>query len=96
MKKELFREYATIKNKIKLLTEEAKSIETEVKGEMIKEDVEQVKSDFGTFSIVSRKSWTYSPKVIELEASLKKIKEVEVEEGVATSKISTSLMFRNK
>ncbi len=100
MKKEKFKQYAEIKNKIKALTTEAKDIEKEVLSEMQEIEAKTVKSDFGTFSIVERKSWTYTDEVKELEmqnkVTITAIKKLEEEEGKATLKVSESLMFRGK
>jgi len=94
MNKEIFERYATIKNKIKDLTEEAKLIEKEVQEEMVKEEADSIKSPIGTFSIVRRLRWIYSDKVKELEVKLKATKKIEEEDGTATSTESTGLMFR--
>ncbi len=78
MNKELFKKYADIKNQIKELTAEAHTIEKEVVSEMNTQDVKEVKSDFGTFYFSTRKSWTYSELVIEVETTVEdEITEIE-------------------
>lgn len=96
MNKEIFERYAEIKNKIKSLTGEAKEIEKEVSVEMEKEDMKSLQSPIGTFSVVVRKSWIYSPAVGLLELDLKKRKKDEEESGDATFKESSGIMFRTK
>ncbi len=96
MNKELFKNYADIKNQIKDLTAKAKEIEKFVSGEMVKEDVEEVKSDFGTFYFTTRKTWEYSKDIKILEEGMKKNKEMEQENGTAKFEEKKSLTFRSK
>jgi hypothetical protein len=96
MNKELFIKYAEVKNKIKQLTDEAKKIEEGVTAEMIKAEVDQVKSEVGTFSFTTRKTWKYSPVVEELKIQLKVTQEKEETDGIATFEEKKSLTFRTK
>lgn len=94
MNKELFKEYADIKNQIKDLTTKSKEIEILVTKEMNKEEVEQVRSDFGTFYFISRKTWKYPKRILEMEINLKEEKKKVEEEGKATFEEKKSLAFR--
>jgi len=67
MEKGIFKQYSDIKNELKDLTARAKVIETQVFDEMTMNEADTVKSDFGTFSITTRKSWTYSEKLADRE-----------------------------
>ena len=96
MKKEIFKEYSDIKNKIKLLTDKAKSIEVQVKNEMEEQNVDQVKSDFGIFSFIKRKKWTYSENVAKKENEFKELKKQEESDGTATFEEIKGLMYRGK
>jgi len=96
MNKEVFERYAAIKNKIKDLAEEAKGIEKEVMDEMNEQEADSIQSPIGTFSVVRRLRWKYSPSVDQKELELKAQKKREEEEGTATSTESTGLMFRAK
>ncbi len=96
MKKELFKEYADVKNEIKVLTAKAKEIEESVTGEMNKEEVDKVESDFGTFYFTTRKKWTYSDAVTSVEKTVKETKKKEEEDGTATAEETKSLTFRGK
>lgn len=95
MNKELFKQYAVIKVQIKELEEKSKEIEKEVMNEMQTQEIEQVKSDFGTFSITKRKVWKYSNDTKTIEEGLKRIKKIEEEDGTATFEEKIGLMFRN-
>jgi len=94
MEKETFKQYASIKNQIKELTAEAKELEPELTAEITKAGIDVVKTEFGTFSITKRKTWTYSGDVTELEDKVKIQKKEEEEKGVATFEEKTGLMFR--
>jgi predicted phage-related endonuclease len=97
MNKETFIQYAEIKAEMKELTERMREIEAEVKKEMAKEGVDKVKSDFGTFSLRTNITYTFSEKVDNLKEKLDRAKEKEVMSGVATIKTqSESLTFRAK
>lgn len=77
MNKELLKEYATTKNQIKELTSKAKGMESDVLAEVVtatKElEMDNLKTDYGTFSLTRSKSYTYS------EDYAKKEGEVELE-----------------
>jgi len=92
--KELFKEYADLKIQIKSLEEKSKELEPKVLEQMQVEEVEQVKSDFGTFSITKRKSWKYSENVKMAEDAVKAQKSLEEKEGIATFEEKQGLMFK--
>ena len=77
MNKELLKEYAVTKNEIKELTSKAKGMELDVLAEVVsatKElEMDNLKTDYGTFSLIRSKSYTYS------EDYAKKESEVELE-----------------
>lgn len=96
MNKELFKNYADIKNQIKDLTAKSKEIEKSVVEEMNNQEVEEVKSDFGTFYFTTRKTWEYSEDIKILEEGMKKNKKMEEENGTAKFEEKKSLTFRGK
>jgi len=96
MNKELFKQYADVKNEIKRLSDIAKGIELQVREEMIKEDKTKAEAEFGTFSLVTRKKYTYTDKVKEAEKSVKEMKKEEEKSGLATVEESQSITFRAK
>ena len=94
MNKELFKNYADIKNQIKELTVKAKEMEGVVTEEMNKNNVEEVKSDFGTFFFKTLKKWAYSEEVRDKEVEVKELKKKEEETNIAKFEESKSLSFR--
>lgn len=87
----LFAEYAAI-----VLQEE----QLAAKKEALREKIEKVlpddgvENDYGTFSWMSRKKWTYSPAIVEADAVLKKQKKVEELTGIATFEESKTLLIK--
>ena len=66
------------KNKIKELEEQKKEIQSTILTDLEANDANQMKEEFGTFSLVERKVYVYSPSYKTLEEETKvKIKEVE-------------------
>ncbi len=74
MNKELLKEYAETKNQIKELTSKAKEMEVEVLAEVVsttKElEMDNLKTDYGTFSLTERKSYTYSEDYTKRESEI--------------------------
>lgn len=96
MNKEIFKQYADIKNEIKSLSEKAEEIEKQVSEEMMKEEVEEVKSDFGTFFFTARKTWTYPDYVKIAEDATKAAKKQAETNGDAKFIEKKSLTYRSK
>ena len=94
MEKQTFEAYAKIKHQIKELTAEAKELEQEILPDMIEGGIDKVKTEFGGFTIVNRKTWTYSEKVAELSEEVKAQKKKEEEDGTAKAEEKKSLLFR--
>jgi len=96
MNKELFKNYAYVKDQIKVLTAEAKELEPKVVEEMGKDELEEVKSDWGTFSFQTRDTYTYPEYVTKAEENFKELKKKAESNGDATSVAKKSLRFTSK
>lgn len=96
MDKENYKLYAELEEQKKEIEEKQSRIKSEILEEMISQQSETVKADFGTFSLMRRKTWKYSPAVDELGARVKELKKTEEESGLATFEESTVLTFRSK
>lgn len=94
MEKETFAQYAKIKHQIKELTAEAKELEPEIVSGMVELGVDKVKTEFGGFTLTTRKTWSYSEKVTALEEQVKVLKAQEESGGVATFEEKKGLMFK--
>lgn len=102
MNKKLFKDYAEIESQIAVLSEKKEAIRDLCLAEMQKEEAKKVEAEgIGTFSIVERKSWTYSPKVMKQEKVveseekiLKTLQEKEQTSGVAKAELKESLRFQ--
>jgi conjugal transfer/entry exclusion protein len=92
--KELFIKYAEIENQIKELENQKSALKEKVAEEMTLKSWDEVKSDFGTFYFISRKTWTYPKNILDIEKQLKDEKKTTEINGTATFKESKSLGFR--
>ncbi len=101
MEEKIFTQYIQIQTQIRELEEQKKELSEKCFQEMKASELHQVKNPLGTFSIMERKSWTYSKKIKSDEALitsqikvLKELKTQEEESGVATAEVSESLRFQ--
>ena len=95
-KKILFKEYSDLVVKIKSFENRKEELGKEIFGEMVKLEVEQVQSDFGTFYFLSRKTWEYPSYVKEAEMLYKNKKKEAETKGDATFEEKKSLAYRAK
>lgn len=89
----LFLEYAELKDKIKILTEQAKALEPEVMEAM--KDQDKVKMEIGTFSIGTRKKYKYPMNVEVAEKVAKELKKAAEEDGTAIATETKVLSYRS-
>lgn len=83
LNKENFAKYASLKTQEKEIKEGLSSLSILIMDEM--GDLDKVKAtDIGTFTIASRKNWTYSDSVQSTEKELKETKKEEEKTGAAT------------
>lgn len=82
----LFQEYVDLKTKINELLEKEGEMKEAIIAQMGKDKVTKVESEYGKFTIASRKAWQYSDKVEELSEKLKMVKHKEEERGIAKIK----------
>ncbi len=75
-------------------TEEAKELEPELKQAMEEAGADKVKTEFGSFTLITRYKYEYSDEVKKLENELKELKRKEEESGIAKVTELKSLMFR--
>lgn len=107
MEEKIFVQYIEIQTKIRDLEKEKKELSGKCFQEMKLNELKQVKNPLGTFSIMERKSWTYSETVKSQEeqlatqiaelnktAGIKELKTKEEESGVAKAEVSESLRFQ--
>ena len=96
MNKELFVRYAEIKYEIKALKQEEDELNKQVLEEMEKEGVVKAQSDFGTFSIVERKTYKFDDELTShLKEYKKSIEKEAIESGRAEETINKSLRYQN-
>ena len=90
----LFEVYADLKIKEKEIQEQIKITAELLLPQMIEKNTDKlVKDGIGTLSLESRKTWKYSPRVIELEGKVDDLKSQEKADGTATYAESRNLKF---
>lgn len=94
----LFQDYADKKAEAARIAEELKEMEGKVLGLLEKQGVDTLKETYGTFSVVYRKKWDYSPALIQKELEyntiIKSRKTEEQENGEAKSEEAKGLSYR--
>jgi alpha-galactosidase/6-phospho-beta-glucosidase family protein len=94
----LLEEYAAKKAELQALEEELVAMEPKVLTALEKAGVDTLKENYGTFSVVYRKRWTYSEELTEKEKEYKTIvkarQQEEQQSGEATAEETKGLSFR--
>jgi hypothetical protein len=93
MKKELLSEYAKIQERIDALDAVKEALRDKILKEIKKTPDQKEESRWGTFLLVVRPMWTYTPAVKTLEEKVKALKEKEQKKGLATAVHAESLRF---
>lgn len=94
----LLTQIADIKARIKVLELQEDSL-SKVSLQLIHDlglETQPIETTFGTFTVVGRKSWTYSPEYEEKKLELKALEKEEQLEGIATAEVKNSLRFNPK
>jgi regulator of replication initiation timing len=92
MNKEILSRYAALKRDIAQAETELDELKPQVIEMM--GDNDAIETDFGTFSISKRRTWTYTPALTEKEKQLKVDKKLEEQLGTATYTEAPVLMYR--
>lgn len=94
----LLKKYADKKREMKELEAEIEELEPKVIGFLDKQGLDTLKEPWGTYSLVYRKKWSYTPELIEKEKEYKTIikqkQTDEQESGEANYEESKGLSFR--
>jgi len=86
-------EYAILDAQIKVLNDQKDKLREDIIKDMQNAEETSVASSYGKFTIATVKTWTYSPKVTELEEKFKAQKATEQSTGEATFEEKPSLRF---
>jgi hypothetical protein len=93
MNTDLLKEYAKVQAKIKELEGKRDTIKVDIITELESTNTAELPTDYGTFSMIPKKTWTYSAKVAELAEKLKLTQTKEQQKGIATCEIANYLKF---
>ena len=91
-----YKEYAELTAQIKVLNDKQKELKDVIKEDLDKREANQMKADFGTFSLVERKTWKYTDVIKDKTKDLAQAKKLEEENGLAEHTTSKTIMFRGK
>lgn len=89
----IYEQYAILNAKIEQLETEKTALRVSILEDMIKRGVEKEETSIGSFKKTTIKTWTYTPKVKELEDQFKAEKAKEQSTGEATFEENASLRF---
>ncbi|MCP4761483.1 MAG: hypothetical protein GY870_06855 [archaeon] len=92
----IYKEYAELTSQIKVLYDQQKELKEQIKEDLNTKEANQLKADFGTFSLVERKTWKYTEVIKDKAKDLAQAKKLEEESGLAKATVSKSIMFRGK
>lgn len=91
---ELLKKYANIKGAIKEFEDQAEVISKQIVEAMEKEKLDKLEKPFGNFTLVAKKSYTYTDNVKNLMDKVKLAKHKEEEQGKAKFTVSNYLLFK--
>jgi len=99
MNKQIFVRYAQIKNEMKALKQEEDELNKQVLDELEKEGVVKAESDFGTFSVVEKKTYKFDDelqeKINKMKNQIKLNENLAIQDGLAEETITKSLRYTN-
>jgi predicted nucleic acid-binding Zn-ribbon protein len=96
MQIDLYKQYVDLEKEFKALEEKKQALRDQIVSAMRAEKIEKDATEFGTFTIAKKTSWTYSEAVKKLEDKVKIAKVREQEKGVAKSEVIEYLRFSEK
>lgn len=93
MNKSLYEKYIEIDALYQKIEADRESIRGQILDALVKNDLERDETAYGIFSVASKKKWTYTDRVKELEEKVKLQKVKEEKHGDATVEIGHYLKF---
>ena len=93
MDKQKFERYATLKSEMKILEEEIKKLAPEILEMVDTTKEKRVESDFGIFSVTTRRNWKFTHAVTAIEEEVDRMKEEEIATGKAKATETKSVRF---
>jgi len=89
----MYEEYAVLDSQIKKLTAQKDALKVNIIEDIVKDNATGADTPVGKFTLAKVKTWTYTPKVTELEEQFKAQKATEQSTGEATFEEKPSLRF---
>lgn len=92
--KQLFAQYAALKSQIKTLEAELEPMKEQLLAVFVAKNADEIQTEFGTFTYVPKRSYTYTTEIINLEETLKEKKKQAEAVGTATYVIKPYVLFK--
>lgn len=93
MNKELFKQYADLKIKEKVIQEQLDEIKPALINDIEASGADKIESTFGIFTLVSMKKWKFSPAVENAKKTLDELQANEKADGTATFEENKQLKY---
>ncbi len=92
--KDQLKRYAELKIQEKAIKAELEDLNPKVRDFISAQGVDKLPTTMGTFSLVAKAVWKYSPAIEKAEKAIDKLKAQEKADGTATSDARYDLMFK--
>lgn len=89
----LYALYSALDRELKKLEEEKETLRSQIISDLQSQSVDKVETDYGTFTVAHRVSYTYTDKVKALEEKVKLAKVKEEQKGLAEAKETQYLRY---
>lgn len=94
MDQKLLVEYIAIEEEFKAIEERKKTLRDKILKDLQESQMDKVESEvFGSFTVVPKTTWKYSPAVAKIEERLKIAKIKEQDKGTAKATVSHYLLY---
>lgn len=94
--KELLKKYASLEIVFRKYEEQREELRKDILEAFRENHVEKEETDYASFSVGRRSSYTFSPAVKKLEDKVKIMKDKEIKSGKAAGKTTAYLVFKLK
>lgn len=91
---DIYEQYALLKAQEASIGDKIDAMKVKIIEDMKKRNKTKDENSWGKFSIASKKTYTYSKKVVKLEEEVKILKNTEVEKGIAKAKETNYLLYK--
>lgn len=95
MDKKVLKEYQNLEKKAEEIEKQRSELRAQIVEELQKEKVKKMESEYGTFTVASRVTYTYSEAIKKLNEKVKLAKVKEERKGIAKPTKTNYLVYSN-